>query len=58
MKNKEELKNLKEEVENESRKPHELTEEDLEQVTGGLAHLNSHGVALGIVILNDWGTSY
>ena len=31
----EELKNLKEEVENESRKPHELTEEDLEQVTGG-----------------------
>ena len=37
MKNKEELKNLKEEVENESRKPHELTEEDLEQVTGGLA---------------------
>ena len=38
MKNKEELKNLKEEVENESRKPHELTEEDLEQVTGGHAH--------------------
>ena len=37
MKNKEELKNLKEEVENESRKPHELTEEDLEQVTGGFA---------------------
>ncbi|MDO4809782.1 MAG: bacteriocin [Eubacteriales bacterium] len=35
MKNKEELKNLKEEVENESRKPHELTEEELEQVTGG-----------------------
>ena len=34
-KTKEELKNLKEEVENESRKPHELTEEDLEQVTGG-----------------------
>ena len=41
MKNKEEFKNLKEEVENESRKPHELTEEDLEQVTGGLArHVN------------------
>ena len=37
MKNKEELKNIKEEVENESRKPHELTDEDLEQVTGGLA---------------------
>ena len=37
MKNKEELKNLKEEVENESRKLHELTEDDLEQVTGGFA---------------------
>ena len=36
-KSKEELNALKEEVENESRKPHELTEEDLEQVTGGLA---------------------
>ena len=33
----EELNKLKEEVENESRKPHELTEEDLEQVTGGRA---------------------
>ena len=50
MKNKEELKNLKEEVENESRKPHELTEEDLEQVTGGgLAHGHGHGVALGFI---------
>ena len=43
MKNKEELKNLKEEVENESRKPHELTEEDLEQVTGGLANVANDG---------------
>ena len=34
-KTKEELNALKEEVENESRKPHELTEEELEQVTGG-----------------------
>ena len=42
MKNKEELKNLKEEVENESRKPHELTEEDLEQVTGGVASPRKH----------------
>ena len=41
----EELKNLKEEVENESRKPHELTEEDLEQVTGGLARHSSPGGA-------------
>ena len=50
MKNKEELKNLKEEVENESRKLHELTEEDLEQVTGGLAHYN-HFVAPAIHIM-------
>ena len=41
MKNKEELKNLKEEAENESRKPHELTEEDLEQVTGGVVFFES-----------------
>ena len=37
----EELNKLKEEVENESRKPHELTEEDLEQVTGGRSILLS-----------------
>ena len=49
MKNKEELKNLKEEVENESRKPHELTEEDLEQVTGGRALNNSPDVAPAII---------
>ena len=45
MKNKEELKNIKEEVENESRKLHELTEEDLEQVTGGRALSFDHVVA-------------
>ena len=52
MKNKEELKNLKEEVENESKKPHELTEEDLEQVTGGLAHFGL-GVAHDIDGMKD-----
>ena len=35
MKSQEELNALKEEVETESRKLHELTEEDLKQVTGG-----------------------
>ena len=35
MKTKEELNALKEEAETESRKFHELTEEDLEQVLGG-----------------------
>ena len=35
MKSKEELNALKEEVETVSRKLHELTEEELEQVTGG-----------------------
>ena len=53
MKNKEELKNLKEEVENESRKPHELTEEDLEQVTGGLAPYNLHHFAPVIHKMRD-----
>ena len=43
MKNKEELKNLKEEVENESRKLHELTEEELEQVCGGRGPLPIEG---------------
>ena len=36
MKTKEELNALKEEVETVSRKLHELTEEDLEQVSGGI----------------------
>ncbi|MCQ2420868.1 MAG: bacteriocin [Clostridia bacterium] len=35
MKTKEELKALKEEVENVNRKLHELTEEELAQVSGG-----------------------
>ena len=35
-KTKEELNALKEEVETESKKPHELTEEDLDNVTGGI----------------------
>ena len=35
MKTKEELKALKEEVETVNRKLHELTEEELEQVSGG-----------------------
>ena len=35
MKTKEELKTLKEEVETVNRKLHELTDEELEQVTGG-----------------------
>ena len=51
MKNKEELKNLKEEVENESRKPHELTDEDLEQVTGGLARDIKPVVAPAITLI-------
>ena len=37
MKTKEELKALKEEVETVSRKPHELTDEELAQVSGGEA---------------------
>lgn len=35
MKTKEELDAIKEEVENLDKKPHELTEEELAQVTGG-----------------------
>ena len=47
MKSKEELNTLKEEVETVSRKLAELTEEELEQVTGGifnLADIESMGV--------------
>ena len=43
MKTKEELNALKEEVETVSKKLHELTEEELEQVSGG--HVNSPGKA-------------
>ena len=42
MKSKEELNKLKEEVEAVNEKLQELTEEELEQVTGGLAHLKEH----------------
>ena len=42
MKNKEELTALKEEVETMSRKLHELTEEELAQVFGGLAPAFNH----------------
>ena len=45
MKTKEELNTLKEEVETVSKKLHKLTEEDLELVTGGLAHGSEHAVA-------------
>lgn len=40
MKTKEELNVLKEEVETLSRKLHELTDEELEQVSGGLIKLD------------------
>ena len=42
MKTKEELNALKEEVETLSEKPHELTEEDLDQVTGGINSTSNH----------------
>ena len=41
MKTKEELNALKEEIETVSRKPHELTDEELEQVTGGYNFVGS-----------------
>ena len=42
MKTKEELNALKEEVETVSKMLHELTEEELEQVIGGVAHLGTN----------------
>ena len=48
MKTKEELNALKEEVENVKRKLHELSEEELAQVSGGLARNYIHAVALVI----------
>ena len=49
MKTKEELNNLKEEVETQNRKLHELTEEELEQVSGGsrIREGDSYGVFSG-----------
>ena len=40
-KTKEELNALKEEVETESKKPHELTEEELAQVSGGARRIKT-----------------
>ena len=48
-KSKEELEELKKEVEAVNEKVRELTPEELEQVTGGLAHGHGHGVALGFI---------
>ena len=48
-KSKEELNRLKEEVETVNEKLHELTEEDLEQVTGGLAPSIEFDVAPDII---------
>ena len=48
MKTKEELNTLKEEVETVSKKLHKLTEEDLEQVTGGLARGSKDDVVPGL----------
>ena len=45
MKTKEELNVLKEEIESVNEKLHELTPEELELVTGGLAHGSEHAVA-------------
>ena len=44
MKTKEELNELKEEVETVSRKLHELTEEELAQVSGGISPLGLSGI--------------
>ena len=46
MKTKEELNEIKEEVEKLDKKLYELTEEELEQVSGGKEHSISHGSAL------------
>ena len=43
MKTKEELNALKEEVETLNKKLAELTEEELEQVTGGVLHISTSG---------------
>ena len=46
MKTKEELNKLKEEVEAVNEKLQELTEEELEQVSGGVAHLGTTWVRI------------
>ena len=55
MKTKEELNKLKEEVEDVNEKLHELTEEELKQVTGGLAPSDKHDVAPGTNLMKDIG---
>ena len=54
-KTKEELNKIKEEVEAVNEKCRELTEEELEQVTGGLA-FSKHGLAPGIIIMEVLNT--
>ena len=49
MKTKEELNALKEEVETLNKKLHELTEEELEQVSGGGVKLNAIDMSNGIM---------
>ena len=51
-KTKEELDAIKEEVETVNKKLQELTEEDLEQVTGGLAHGSLPAVTPDIYIFS------
>ena len=53
MKTKEELNALKEEVETESRKLHELTEEELAEVTGGVSPGHSMRGLLVIELPDD-----
>ena len=48
MKTKEELNVIKEEVESVNKKLHELTEEELAQVTGGLARGSKDDVVPGL----------
>ena len=49
MKTKEELNALKEEVETLNKKLHELTDEELEQVSGGGVKLNAIAMSKGIM---------
>ena len=49
MKTKEELNALKEEVETLNKKLHELTDEELEQVSGGGVKLNAIAMSNGIM---------
>ena len=58
MKSKEELNAIKEEVETVSRKLHELTEEEIAQVTGGVVRLvRTHQHAVGPAVFERIDTS-